>query len=309
MCTKDTVLPRIISSNMRILFKLSLLIIALFPHSTISNIVIACTCSDGVLIGCDSLSVSGTLVGNRLAESVFLLGTNTVVCCASGQSDFQHLMSDLNSFVRSAKLYDGGIPNAASIARYARKLVNQKYRKAHLIIAGSDEFSAISLDGNRVDDGSKIGASERDTSTVVTNDSTTGAETSLNDVKIRRKYDGKGSSYNVHEILSGGTLVSQSFALAGSGSDCVLTLMEELFSQDLNTGGDFLENEIFSSSSLSTEDFWVKNKSPFSPVTFRSMQSSLLPMKKVLRAALRADPKTGSTLRVWGLDHNGLRQL
>ena len=305
---------------MRILFRLSLLIIALFPHSTISNIVIACTCSDGVLIGCDSLSVSGTLVGNRLAESVFLLGTNTVVCCASGQSDFQHLMSDLNIFVRSAKLYDGGVPNAASIARYARKLVNQKYRKAHLIIAGSDEFSAIGVDGDGVDEGSKIGASERDASTVVTNDSTTVAETSLNDVKIRRKYDGKGSSYNVHEILSGGTLVSQSFALAGSGSDCVLTLMEELFSQDLNPEGDILEKEIVSSSSstssttsssssLSTEDFWVKNKSPSSPVSFRSMQSSLLPMKKVLRAALRADPKTGSTLRIWGLDHNGLRQL
>lgn len=284
------------------------MIIALFPYSTISNIVIACTCNDGVLIGCDSLSVSGTLVGNRLAESVFLLGTNTVVCCASGQSDFQHLMSDLNSFVRSAKLYDGGIPNAASIARYARKLVNQKYRKAHLIIAGSDVFSAISLDGIGVDEGSKIGDSEGDISTVVTNDSTTGAETNLNDVKIRRKYDEKGSSYNVHEILSGGTLVSQSFALAGSGSDCVLTLMEELFSHELNSEGDILEKETVSSS-LSTEDFWVKNKNPPSPVSFRSMQSSLLPMKKVLRAALRADPKTGSTLRVWGLDHNGLRQL
>ena len=301
---------------MRILFGLWLFIFALFPNTTISNIVIACTCSDGVLIGSDSLSVSGTLIGNRLAESVFLLGTNTVICCASGQSDFQHLLLDLNSFVRSAKVYDGGIPNVASIARYARKLVNQKYRKAHLIIAGSDVFSAtdfIDVDNTEaltdanLNGSNGSGSNEIEISAIVASYPTTGADTSLNDLEINSKYEMRDSVYNVHEILSGGTLVSQPFALAGSGSDCVVTLMEELFSQDADPEGDIIEKEI--ATPLSTEDFWIKNRIPSSPMRYRSMQSSVALLKKVLRAAQRSDPKTGSTLRVWGLNNDGLRQL
>lgn len=292
---------------MRITFSASLFIFALLPYSTISNIVIACTCSDGVLIGSDSLSVSGSLVGNRLAESVFLLGTNTVVCCASGQSDFQHLLSDLNSFIRSAKVYDGGVPNVASIARYARKLVNQKYRKAHLIIAGSDAFSGSHIDEVKDPFDKTVTRNHESSDTlVVANHPTACAETSIKSIEMKGKNNRKESRYNVHEILSGGTLISQPFALAGSGSDCVLTLMEELFAQDFKSESDIIENEIVPSSS---EDFWTRNKIPSSPTTFRSMQISVGLMKKVLKAALRADPKTGSALRVWGLDGDGLRLL
>ena len=296
---------------MRIIFSASLFIFALLPYSTVSNIVIACTCSDGVLIGSDSLSVSGSLVGNRLAESVFLLGTNTVVCCASGQSDFQHLLSDLNSFIRSAKVYDGGVPNVASIARYARKLVNQKYRKAHLIIAGSDAFSGSDLDEVRdMKDpfDRKISRNDgSDDSVIVGNRPTACAETSIDGIEMKGENNRKGSRCNVHEILSGGTLISQPFALAGTGSDCVLTLMEELFAQDFNSESDIIDKEIVPS--LSSEDFWTRNKIQSTPKTLRSMQSSVGLMKKVLKAALRADPKTGSALRVWGLDGDGLRLL
>jgi 20S proteasome alpha/beta subunit len=273
--------------------------------------VIACTCSDGILIGSDSLSVSGSLVGNRLAESVFLLGTNTVVCCASGQSDFQHLLSDLNSFIRSAKVYDGGVPNVASIARYARKLVNQKYRKAHLIIAGSDAFSGSDLNEFRVTGDpfdNKVSRNHGGDDTLVgANHPTACAETSIKNIEMKGKNNRKESRYNVHEILSGGTLISQPFALAGSGSDCVLTLMEELFAQDFNSERNSIEKEKVASSS--SEDFWTRNKIPSSPTAFRSMQTSVGLVKKVLKAALRADPKTGSALRVWGLDGDGLRLL
>jgi 20S proteasome alpha/beta subunit len=296
---------------MRITFSASLFIFALLPYSTISNIVIACTCSDGVLIGSDSLSVSGSLVGNRLAESVFLLGTNTVVCCASGQSDFQHLLSDLKSFIRSAKAYDGGVPNVASIARYARKLVNQKYRKAHLIIAGSDAFSGSDLDEVRdIKDSFDKKVSRNhgsDDSVIVANHPTACAETTISDIEMKGKNNRKESRYNVHEILSGGTLISQPFALAGSGSDCVLTLMEELFARDFNSESDIIEKDIVPCSS--SEDFWTRNKIRSSLTKFRSMQTSVGLMKKVLKAALRADPKTGSALRVWSLDGDGLRLL
>ena len=83
--------------------------------------------------------------------------------------------------------------------------------------------------------------------------------------------------------------------------------MEELFAQDFNSESDIIDKEIVPS--LSSEDFWTRNKIQSTPKTLRSMQSSVGLMKKVLKAALRADPKTGSALRVWGLDGDGLRLL
>jgi 20S proteasome alpha/beta subunit len=73
----------------------------LYLNIQVSNIVIACRCSDGIVIGSDSLSVSGTLIGNRVSQSVYELGPNAVICCAGGYSDFHHMLNDLKSCIRS----------------------------------------------------------------------------------------------------------------------------------------------------------------------------------------------------------------
>ena len=251
------------------------LLLITFPVISHSNIVIACRCSDGIIIGSDSLIVSGTLIGNRVAESVYPLGNHAVICCASGQSDFHHLLKDLRSFIRTA---DVSIPRNAfvstsSIAKYARRLVNQKYRNTHLIIAGSDGIeygdkndgneynngddsvdSNNSFDSKNEDEGVinenyekneiiensnsvvdsngvivKVTVENNNKNTHPNTHSNTHTNTHTNTNTNKNKH-----TYTIHEILSGGTLVTQHYAIAGSGSDCVISLMKELFT-DKNT--------------------------------------------------------------------------
>jgi 20S proteasome alpha/beta subunit len=339
---------------MRILLSSFLLLFTLLPHITQSNIVIACRCSDGIIIGCDSLSVSGSYVGNRVAETVFLLGTNTVLCCATGHSDFHHLLSDLKSFIRTADVSSGGTIKTSSIARYARRLVTQKYRSAHLIIAGSDGTK-----NNRGRSKNDIDSSSGKKSTVITpngdipaDSDETGKDLKQGSVEIiSSEQDQLVSSirigtetehetehdqeYSVHEILSGGTLISQSYASAGSGSDCVITLMDELFTQsDSNSLSESLSRtqtktqkqvDIFSITNNHKTKSTGKihgngngngngegnceGRGGDSGSSLPTIKDSLGRMRKVLRASAQNDPKSGSSLRVWGLDRDGLTPL
>lgn len=229
--------------------------------------MVACGCVDGILIGSDSLSVSGSLVGSRVAESIFPLGTNAAICCAAGHSDFHRLLSDLNGFIRSADDSSGGSLKSSSIAKYARRLINLKYRDTHVIIAGSNGRK-----GNRKKRNTLEGDYDCDSSRENISDSTDSTTSPEHDDQL----------FGVHEILSGGTLISQSYALAGSGSDCVITLIDDLFSPD--------------ASSLT----------PRSP---RTVGNCVDKIRRVLRASIAADPKSGSSLRIWVLNEHGLKLL
>lgn len=155
----------------------------------VSNIIIVCICNDGLVIGSDSLGVSGALIGNRVLQNVYQVNSNTIMCCAEGQADFHHLFADIKSFVRTAdtSIYSvqssisrsSSVISTTSIAKYARRLANKKYRKTHFIIAGVDEYIN---DNNNNSNGDNINASV---------------------------------SYSVHEVLPGGNLVTQPFGLAG----------------------------------------------------------------------------------------------
>ena len=298
---------------------LSLLFAAL-TRTAKSNIVIACRCSDGIVIGSDSLSVSGTLIGNRVSESVYKLGPSTIICCAEGQSDFHHLLSDLRTFVRKADIFHGGAAKTSSIARYARRLVNQKYRKTHLIIAGSDgsdcdndrEVAAtkddaimsdtspecVLNDSQKYDHMSKDDSSSSFTDTIQTTVHTK-RKTSLNEV------------YSVHEILSGGTLISQNNALAGSGSGCVITLMDDLFpifgTKDSEVISGIGGAEGIMSGRLKPLD--NNNADDTQTALLPCMQASASRIMRVLRAAAGYDPRSGSHLRVWTFNREGLTSM
>ena len=347
---------------MRIHLSSFLLLFTLLPQITQSNIVIACRCSDGIIIGCDSLSVSGSLVGNRVAETVYLLGTNTVLCCATGHSDFHRLLSDLKSYIRTADVSSRGTIKTSSIARYARRLVSQKYRSAHLIIAGSDGNK-----NNRVRIKNGIYSGSEKKSTVITPNGEIPGERENKEIDIdqngieqeesisrirtktehekehEREHDMEHETeheteeYSVHEILSGGTLITQSFALAGSGSDCVITLMDELFSHphsDSHTLSQSQTQTQMHTQTEKTKDIELKSKSDTNSVSHHAVdifstinnnrnkvqgmdsgpslptiQESIKRVRKVLRASAQTDPKSGSYLRVWGLDRDGLSPL
>lgn len=248
---------------MRILPLTLLIAAAMLIPATVSNVVIACGCLDGILIGSDSLSVSGSLVGSRVAESVFPLGANTVICCAAGHSDFHRLISDLKGYIRSANTSGGGSLKSSSIARHARQLMNQKYRNTHVIIAG---YCGVKSKKHANGGENNSGSSKDD---VINNSSC--------DTSIREEDD---HQFGIHEILSGGTLISQSYALAGSGSDCVITLMDHIFSPFTGQlGGQ------------------------------RTVGNSVECLRRVLKASIAADPKSGSSPRIWVLNKHGLKLL
>lgn len=239
------------------------LIAALLIPTTLSNVVIACGCLDGILIGSDSLSVSGSLVGSRVAESIFPLDANTVICCAAGHSDFHRLISDLKGYIRSADTSGGGSLKSSSIARYARRLMNQKYRNTHVIIAGYCGGKSK----KHPNDGENNSGSPRD-------DAINGSGC---DTCIREDDD---HQFGIHEILGGGTLITQSYALAGSGSDCVITLMDDIFSPNTGQLGGL-----------------------------RTVGNSVECLRRVLKASIAADPKSGSSPRIWVLNKHGLKLL
>ena len=80
------------------------------------------------------------------------------------------------------------------MARYARRLVTQKYRKAHVVIAGTDYQSSGKKDGN---------------GQIITSD---------------------GCQYSIHEIVPGGSHVQHGdFVVAGSGADLVFAMLHSMF--------------------------------------------------------------------------------
>ena len=296
------------------------------------NIIIACRCSDGIVIGSDSLSVSGILIGNRVSESVFKLGPNAVICCADGLSDFHHLLLDLKSFIRNADISHGGSVKTSSIARYARRLVNQKYRKTHLIIAGSDGSDSDNY-GNITDTNSDGTLDNASVESLLTNDeidimtknsSNTGAR-AIETTDHTTKNTNLNDIYTVHEILCGGTLISQNNALAGSGSDCVITLMDDLFpiSGNGDRDGDFFygtqnhlekEKEKEKQEAQIHSNIFSSNRSNIGnsdkdAISLPSMRTSAHRVLRVLRAATGFDPRSGSHLRLWTFDRDGLKLI
>jgi len=191
------------------------IVLALLPLKALTSTVVVSKFADGIVVGADSLSVSGPMINNRVTRRVFpLAGTDAVVCCctsATGHADFHHLLVDLRRHVKSSSDVGGGRckVGASALARFARRLVSQKYRKAHLIIAGVDwavpGVASISH-GSATLLGNRMGPSPKD-------------------VGIGEEQ----SPYSIHEVVAGGThIVHQEYVVAGSGAEVVCALLQNL---------------------------------------------------------------------------------
>ena len=240
----------------------------LFLCKTWASTIVVSKCSDGIIIGSDSLAVSGPLIRNRVAQNVYDLdGADSVVCCCSstsGQSDFHHLLTDLRRLVRSSyededlfmavgSGWDDGSGrkarkmSASALARYARRLVTKKYRKAHIIIAGAD-----------FNDATDAGAG--------------GASASM---PLAR---GSPCQYSIHEIVDGGShIVHADFVVAGTGSDLVHALLANLLDSCSSSGSGSSDG----------------GKAEISP------DLCARTVKQALKSAATVDPRTGAALRLW----------
>lgn len=244
----------------------------LILYHTLASTVVVSKCSDGIIIGSDSLAVSGPLVRNRVARNVYdLEGADSIICCCSstsGQADFHHLLTDLQRFLRSnrededlAIAYDSDNDgtrrigqfrkiSTSALARYARRLITKKYRKAHVVIAGAE------FDDGRVAGTSACAVGEQS--------ATPATQPPL------------GLAYSIHEIVDGGShFVHDDFVVAGSGSDLVHAL---------------LTNLLESANSSSKDE---GHRVAISP------QVCARTVRQALRSAATVDPRTGAELRLW----------
>lgn len=117
------------------------MLLFLHDHLRVCNAstIIAVKCIDGIMIAADSLgtaSPNSAMIANRMNRKIFLITPSTAICCAAGDAQFKDLYNDLLSVVNGHEaLYDDEL-DASAISYIARRLVNQKYRSCHLIIAG-----------------------------------------------------------------------------------------------------------------------------------------------------------------------------
>ena len=108
--------------------------------------IIAIKGADGIVLGSDTQSSSGgSMIGNRETNKIFSLNEYTVLCCAAGVRNVHKIKLDLMHQIRIHKLYYGNDLSVSSIARLSRLFIHNKYKNAHIIIAGieSDKSSKI----------------------------------------------------------------------------------------------------------------------------------------------------------------------
>ncbi len=286
---------------------------------TWASTIVVSKCSDGIIIGSDSLSVSGPLIRNRVAQNVYDLdGADSVVCCCSsttGQADFHHLLTDLQRFVRSnhededlviavgmggGNGYSGKSRKvgASALARYARRLITKKYRKAHVIIAGAD-FS----------DEARVASAPTAATAAAALSSLTGEQTTP-----RATQRPLGPTYSIHEIVDGGShVVHDDFAVAGSGADLVHALLTNLLdSCNSNSNSNIISSDRYSSSSSESGSGIISSESGSESGGFSDskpevsrVQVQVGPeacartVRQALRSAATVDPRTGAELRLW----------
>ena len=123
----------------------SLLILTFLLYGCFSDaIIIAVRCSDGIVLGSDGLSVSGSIfTDNRSEKKIYLLNDSTALCCAEGGEQFYHLYNDLRSAVEShdSLCEENERLSLSAIAHMARNLIYKKYPNIHMILAGLNDHS------------------------------------------------------------------------------------------------------------------------------------------------------------------------
>jgi 20S proteasome alpha/beta subunit len=130
------------------------ILLIITTHFVKASVVVVIQCTDGILIGTDSISSIGSmsskqsLVQNRFSKTIFPIDKHTCLCYVAGSSDFFNLYDDVLRFAmtfQSDSISDSShtptIP-AASIASYVRHLISARYPKVHTLVLGVSEDSA-----------------------------------------------------------------------------------------------------------------------------------------------------------------------
>lgn len=137
------------SGSLRLIISSLLLLTSLQRVSC--SITVAVECSNGVLIGTDSVSTFGapgqTLIHNRFSTSLFPVDDEICLCYVAGGVEFLLLMEDiLIASLEYKSLQRRTRPqtplsrlSAKAVTDIARRLMHTRYRKIHLLVAGRED--------------------------------------------------------------------------------------------------------------------------------------------------------------------------
>ena len=203
-----------------------------------SSVVFAVRCQDGVALGCDSYSVDKgsnyVTVRNNL-QKIIELTPHTVLCSASNGDDgseFNDLCDELTKEIKYQELLTNNynVIGTKGIAKYTRRLMNEKYRRTHVIIAGKEKSN---------------------------------------------------DKFSLYEILPGGSLIEEDYAICGAAAEYILPLVRILF----DIGND---NKLKTITNLDNE--------------------TVEKVYKVLKQAKEVEHTTGGMLQLWTLGHDGTKR-
>lgn len=115
-------------------------------ENSLGTTVVAFQTNDGIFIGADSKTSSGSLISNKISDKISFLSKN-IVCCRSGSSaDSQNLVDFLQSFLLGFMLESKTEPKVRMIVQVLRDFCHwQKNLNAAFICAGWD-----TLNGNQL---------------------------------------------------------------------------------------------------------------------------------------------------------------
>lgn len=102
----------------------------------VNCMIIAAKCHEGVIIGYDSSLSTESMISNRETKKIFKLSNDIIMCCVSGEADFQYLFRHIHNDLYQHSINNRNALSIDSVSKYCRKLINSKFHRAHCIIVG-----------------------------------------------------------------------------------------------------------------------------------------------------------------------------
>jgi 20S proteasome alpha/beta subunit len=176
---------------MRTGFFYFIVVIFLFYSFINASVVIVAKCATGVVIGADAMISQSAYISIRQNQKVYELNDGNIhLCCVSGEKEFHMIRYELENLCRRYKFDVPGSDaddssnelSIQALTHYTRKLIKEKYRKAHMIVVGRDHVM---------------------------------------------------KDFRIYELFPQGALLEHSeFTVSGSGSEYILSLMNEFYEEE-----------------------------------------------------------------------------
>lgn len=137
------------------------LLIIYFENNLASIIIAAKSYSNGIILGCDSYTISGGIIQSRNTERFFPIikkqnenDNEVYMCNINNDSDFQDLYQNILDEILIHEKFQYSI-SIRGLAKFARNIIHRKYKNCHCLITGKSkgEYQIIEIlpNGNLIE--------------------------------------------------------------------------------------------------------------------------------------------------------------